>query len=100
MQMAEPMLTNSVSMPADAIDYSIMRGAQAVGDATDIYGFALPSPFLNPKNKKNDSSDDDKSSQNSQKSSHSQEIKIVQEEELLGECHIGFEKLLPSLFQF
>ena len=47
---AQPLLKVAKSQPA-GVDYTILRGAEAVGDATDIYGFALTSPFINPKNK-------------------------------------------------
>ena len=82
-----------------AIDYQILRGAKAEGNAVDIYGFT--SPYIKPSSSKKDKFDqDDISSSKSLDSANSKKIKIVQEEQLLGECHIGFEKLLQSLFQF
>ena len=58
-----------------------------------MYGFGLKSPYLQARN----ASQQDESDNDSDSSSKAG-FGVMAEEELLGECHVGFEKLLSSLF--
>ena len=68
-----------------------------------MYGFGISSPY-NAKGKKQSQGsalDSDSRSEKSAKSDRSQSLQVYREEEdLIAECHIGFDKLLSSLFKF
>lgn len=74
-----------------------MKGAQAVGDALDIYGFGMSSPDYRKSKKKSNASNEE---YKSNKSANSQDnLKVLDgDDELIGECYIGFEKLLNKIF--
>ena len=74
-----------------------VQGARAQGDATDIYGFFSP---LNNTKKHNDSNSDNNNSVRSDHSDDRHSIKVFREDDLMGECHVSFDKLLSSLFKF
>ena len=79
------------------IDYKVVMNVKHEGDATDLHSFQGQSPYMRAGRKDNSMNNNSSDSSNSQ---HSQILKGFQDEELLGETHIGFEKLLSSLFQF
>ena len=74
-----------------------MKGAQAVGDALDIYGFGMTSPDVRKTRKLSNDGDDEHKSNESANSQNNLKIK-VDDDELIGECYIGFEKLLSKIF--
>ena len=55
------MLFAAKSWPVD-VDYKILKGAKAVGNAVEAYGFSVASPYMKPM-KMQDNSEEDKSSQ-------------------------------------
>ena len=75
-----------------------MKGHKAVGDAIDVYSFALISPAVIKTKKSDGSNSQSARSERSAASSQAEHHNVG--EELVAECHIGFEKLLGSLFQF
>lgn len=74
-----------------------VQGARAKGDATDIYGFFSP---LDITKIRNDSNSDNNNSVRSDHSDDKHSIKVFREDDLMGECHVSFDKLLSSLFKF
>ncbi len=81
----------------DMINYQIEKGAKATGDALDVYSSSL-TPLISKKRK---NSSDSESSKDEDEDSSAMKGKFFQDEQLLlGECILGFEKLLSHLFRF
>lgn len=84
---------------SEMINYQIEKGAKATGDALDVYSSSL-TPLISKK-RKNSSDSESESSRDEDKDSSEMKGKFFQDEQLLlGECILGFEKLLSHLFRF
>ena len=72
------------------VDFQNIMGGKTEGDAVDLYGWGTTTPYLS-KTKKEQADKNESDGQESENSArNSQNIKILEDIELIGECHIGF----------